>query len=67
MVMRLALASHDALTTRELELLLEIYAAARRVEATFPDSDLACVTAKKIIASFHSGIRAAQALSLALH
>ena len=65
MVMRIAPASHDALCSRHLELLLDVYTAARHVEATLPDNDLAFIAAQKIIASFHSDLSALQNLELA--
>ena len=67
MVMRLAPALHHAISCRDLELLLDVYAAARHVEATLPDGDLACIAAKKIIASFHSDVGASTYLRSAIH
>jgi hypothetical protein len=67
MVMRMTLASHEALDSRHIELLLDVYAAALHVEATLPHSDLACIAARKIIASFQRDLSASQNLSLATH
>jgi hypothetical protein len=64
---RAALPSSDTLIARDFELLFKIYAAALHVEETLPDSDLACIAAKKIIASFHSHIGSPQTFSLARH
>jgi len=67
MVMRPGTALRDELSLRDLELLFDVYAAARHVEATMPEGDLARIAASKIIASFHREIDVRPELSTALH
>jgi hypothetical protein len=67
MVRRVAPASHDALSPVDLEILFEVYVAALRVEAILPDSDVACIAARKIIASFRRDMSASPNFSSASH